>query len=433
MNIIDATYNAATTAVFGLGFPAFWLYSNLSGKYKRGFRERLGFLPSGVRRALTGHPRIWIHAVSLGEILVADSVARAIMRRFPKTSLLVSTTTDHGYDRAREVFGHETPVVYAPVDTFFSVRKALGRVRPHAMVFLETEIWPAWIAEARSMGIRTAFVNGRISVRSFEKYRKLRFFFRNVLSKVDAFSMIAQGDAERIVSMGAEAHRVRVNGNAKYDGLADATDKETESRIRRTLNLGGDEPVFVCGSTRGGEESQILEAYEKIRKVYPETLLIVAPRHIERTPQIEELIRRRRIPYQLKSRLDKGKGTRTAPVLILDTFGELFAVYSAATFVYCGASLVPLGGQNPLEPAAWGKPVFYGPSMEDFLDARALLEQCGAEGLVTGPDMLATRAVELLRSPRMLKEQGARAREAVLGSRMASDRHAGVIAELLEG
>ena len=431
MNIIDATYNAATTAVFAVGLPAFWMYSTMSGRYRRGLRERLGFISPEVEYKLSGWPRVWIHAVSLGEIIVASSVVSAIRKVLPDCSILISTTTDHGFDKARETFGEESPVVYAPVDTFFSVRKALGRVRPHVMVFLETEIWPAWIAEARARGIRTAFVNGRISIRSFETYMRLRFFFRNVLTKVDAFSMITQGDADRITAMGANKERVCVNGNAKYDFLADSTDDHTESEIRRSLNLSGDEPVFVCGSTRGGEEVQILDAFEKIREAFPKTLLIIAPRHIERAGEIAEICRKRDIACQLRSRLNNGEDRRKAPVLILDTFGELFRIYSVATFVFCGASLVPLGGQNPLEPAAWGKPVFYGPSMEDFQDAKGLLEQYGVDGLVTGPDMLADKAIQLLRTPMALKEQGARARDAVLGNRKASEGHAGVIADLV--
>jgi 3-deoxy-D-manno-octulosonic-acid transferase len=431
MNIIDTTYNIATTALFSAGFPAFWLYSAISGRYQRGIRDRLGFISPEIESKLEGRPRIWIHAVSLGEVVVASSMAAAIQKRLPGSSIMVSTTTDHGFDKARETFRHEIPVVYAPFDTFFSVKKALGRVRPHVMVFLETEIWPAWIEEARSMGIRTVFANGRISIRTFKTYRKFRFFFRHVLLKVDAFSMISQGDADRIVAMGAERGRVKVNGNAKYDDLADSTDDHVRSEIRNLLNLNGDEPVFVCGSTRGGEEVQLLDAFERIQEAFPKTMLILAPRHIERVGEIAEMCRKKGMTFQFRSRLNDSDHKRTAPVLILDTFGELFKVYSAATFVFCGASLVALGGQNPLEPAAWGKPVFYGPSMEDFQDAKGLLEQYGVNGLVNGPEMLAEKAIQLLSTPKRLEELGARARDAVLGNRKASERHAEVIAGLV--
>lgn len=431
MNVLDATYNTATSAVFAAGFPAFWMYSRLSGRHQRGLRERLGFISPEARKRLSGAPRLWVHAVSLGEIRVAEAIVSALRQLLPDVSILVSTTTDHGFDQARKSFGTEVPVVYAPVDTVFSVRKALKRVRPHALVFLETEIWPAWIAEARSQGIRTALVNGRISVRSYEGYRRFRFFFRHVLSRIDAFSMIMEDDAHRIRSMGAQEGRVFVNGNAKYDQLVQRVDRQAEGEMRRMLNLRETDPVLVCGSTRGGEEPQLLDAFERIRRAFPKTVLVMAPRHIERAGKVAEEVARRGLACQLRTRLGVNGEDRTAPVVILDTFGELFNLYSVATVVFCGASLVPLGGQNPLEPAVWGKPVLYGPSMEDFPDAKELLEQAGVDGLVTGPGMLADKVMRLLDAPLACRDQGERARSAVLGNRNASERHARVIADLV--
>lgn len=433
MHPLDATYKAAVCFTASAGFPAFWLFTRLSGRYRRGFRERLGFLPPEVVSRLEGHPRLWIHAVSLGEVQVAASLVRALEARMPGCAFLVSSTTDHGCDLARRKLDRRIPVVYAPVDLPFSVRRTLRRVRPHALLFLETELWPAWIAEARSLGIPTALLNGRISRRSFEGYRRFRFFFRNVLSKIDLFSMIGEDDARRIRAMGADPGRVRVNGNAKYELLAEQTDPEAEAEIRRILNLEAGTPVFVAGSTRGGEEALLLDAYARIRKACPETILVIAPRHIERAREIEGLVRGRGLSCRLRSGLRPGGEPRTEPVVILDTFGELFRLYSAASLVFCGASLVPLGGQNPLEPAVWGKPVLYGPHMEDFQEAEALLESQGAAGIVDDADALAEEAIRLLRDPRERRERGERARLAVTRSRGAAERHAGVVAELLAG
>ncbi|MFO7785916.1 MAG: 3-deoxy-D-manno-octulosonic acid transferase [Thermodesulfobacteriota bacterium] len=433
MNLLDATYKAAACALASAGFPAFWLYTRMSGRYRRGLEQRFGFVSPAVESRLSGSPRIWIHAVSLGEIRVAYSLVRALDEQVPGCSVLVSTTTDHGFDLARETFGRDFPLVYAPVDLPFSVRRALQRVRPRVLVFLETELWPAWIAEARALGIRTALVNGRISPRSFEGYRRFRFFFRNVLSRIDAFSMIGEEDARRVRALGAEARRVLVNGNAKYDLLPEQVGHEAEALVRRILNIDGRVPVFVAGSTRSGEERPLLDAYDQIRKAFPDTLLVIAPRHIERAREISELVRRRGLGCQFRSELRDGDAPRSAPVVILDTFGELFRFYSAATLVFCGASLVPLGGQNPMEPAAWGKPVFYGPSMEDFSDATALLEDMGANGMVTDAHMLAREAVRLLKAPAERKDRGEKARRAVLGSRSAARRHAQVVVRLLSG
>jgi len=380
---------------------------------------------------LTGTPRIWLHAVSLGEVKVAAPIIESLKRFVPGCSVIVSATTDHGVDLARETFGENIPIVYAPIDTLFSVRKSLSRLHPNVLVFLETEIWPAWIAEARRMGIKTALVNGRISVRSIGGYLKLKPFFRGVLKNVDAFSMILQEDADRIKAMGAEPHKIEINGNAKYDLLASQADPGMEREMRQILNLEVSHPVFVAGSTREGEENMVLNVYEKILREFPDMVLVIAPRHIERTPEIESLVESRGLGYQLRSELDTDASKRTKPVVIMNTFGELFKLYSVGTIVFCGASLVPLGGQNPLEAAVWGKVVFYGPSMEDFLDAIALLEEVGAGIPVTSPEMLAEKVLWFLNHSDELKAHGAQAREAVMRNQDAAEKHAKVIAGLV--
>jgi 3-deoxy-D-manno-octulosonic-acid transferase len=431
MNPLYATYTALTSGLLISGLPFFWLYTRLTGRYRRGLGERLGILPRKETQTLTGSPRIWIHAVSLGEVKVAASIVESLTRLLPGCSIIVSSTTDHGIDLARATFGEDVLVVYAPIDTVFSVRSSLSRLRPDILVFLETEIWPVWITQARRMGIKTAFVNGRISVRSIGNYLKYRSFFRDLLRNVDVFSMISQQDAERIQAMGADPHKVEVNGNAKYDILAAQTDPGMEREMRRVLNLEPAHPVFVAGSTRGGEEDMVFNAYEEILTEFQDTILVVAPRHIERTAEIESMVKRRGLGYHLWSELDGETTKRTKPVVIMNTFGDLFKVYSVGTIVFCGASLVPLGGQNPLEAAIWGNLVFYGPSMEDFLDAKALLEEAGGGITVSSPDMLAEKALWFLGRPDVLKTRGQKAKEAVMKNQNASERHANVIARLV--
>jgi 3-deoxy-D-manno-octulosonic-acid transferase len=311
------------------------------------------------------------------------------------------------------------------------VRKAISAVNPDVMVFLETEIWPAWIAEIHRRGIRCALINGRISPRSIGKYLRFRPLFRDVLKYVNAFSMITEEDAHRIVAMGADLKKVEINGNAKHDLLASQTDPAVETRLQNLLSLKPAQPVFVAGSTREGEEEILLEVYEKILKNFPETVLVIAPRHIMRTSQVENLVRQQGLEYQLWTDLVRPGVQRTAPVVIINTFGELFNIYSVGTINFCGASLVPLGGQNPLEPAVWGTMVFYGPSMEDFLDARKLLEKEGAGVEVKNPDAFVEKALFFLNHQDELKEGGRRARDAVLRSQGASERHARVIARLM--
>jgi 3-deoxy-D-manno-octulosonic-acid transferase len=431
MSILYGAYTLLTGGVFLSCLPPFWLYTCLSGRHGEKLRERLGHVPPRLVQTLRGSPRVWIHAVSLGEVKAAAPIIKALGQILPGCSVMVSTTTKHGRELATETFEEDIPVVYAPIDFIGSVRKALSRVHPDVLVFMETEIWPAWLTEARRMGIRIALVNGRISVRSIGGYLKLRPFFREILRNVDVFSMILEQDASRIAAMGADPERIQINGNAKYDLLAGLADPAMEKEMQQILNLEGSLPVFVAGSTREGEEAMVLDAYEKIVTEFPDTVLIIAPRHIERTAEIKSLLERRGFRYRLLSELGSGKAKRREPVVIMNTFGELFKLYSIATIVFCGASLVPLGGQNPLEAAVWGKAVLYGPSMEDFLDAKALLEDVGAGMPVSSPEMLAEKAIWFLRHPDALKTSGARAREAVIRNQNAAEKHAQVIAGLV--
>ena len=431
MSFIYAAYIGLTGSLFVSCLPPFWIYTRLSGRYKNGFGERLGFVPLTLTKRLSGSPRIWMHAVSLGEVKIAVPLVKALKKIMPGCSVIISTTTEHGRNLAMETFGEDTPVVYAPIDFIGSVRKALSRVRPDVFVLLETEIWPTWIAEARRMGIKTAVINGRISGRSISSYFKLRPLFREVLKNIDAFSMILEEDATRIRKMGADPSKIEINGNAKYDLLASSTDPAMETEMRELLNLDASHTVFVAGSTRPGEETMVLDAYRQILAKFPNTILIIAPRHIERTPQIETMIEGQGFTYQLRNELGIAGRKRTEPVVIMNTFGELFKLYSVGTIVFCGGSLVPLGGQNPLEAAAWGKVVFYGPSMEDFLHARTLLEEVGAGVPVSSPETLAEKAIWFLSHPDALKTNGARAREVVIRNQKAAERHARVIASLL--
>ena len=422
-----AAYASIGSAVFISSFPFLWAYSRLNRRFTRGWKERLGFLP----KALSGpEAPIWLHASSLGEVRVADSIMSHLRKLAPESRMILSVNTDYGYDSARAMI-QNTPVVYAPFDFLFSVRKALSIAKPRIMVFLETEIWPAWIVEARRRGIKCVLINGRISARSIGRYRKVAPFFREVLKNVDVFSMISEEDRRRILAMGAEPGKVEVHGNAKHDLLARQADPSVIPEVRRLLNLDSSDTVFVAGSTREGEEERILDVYARLREEFPGIILVIAPRHIARTPKIESLLRQRGLSYQLRSRLQEGGWERTAPILVLDTFGELFKVYSIGTINFCGASLVPLGGQNPMEAAAWGKAVFYGSHMDDFMDAKSLLEKTGGGIPVKDAADFSEKAVRLLNQPGKLASLGEKARGAVLENQGAAERHAQVIARMI--
>jgi 3-deoxy-D-manno-octulosonic-acid transferase len=428
-HIARFSYTALSSGLFCLLLPTAMVYIGVTGRYREGLKERLGLLDLKAVRA-RGTPRLWFHAASLGEVNVAFSLINAVKKIRPRSAFVLSTVTPHGRDLALEKADADTRVIYAPVDFTGCVRRALKAVNPDILVFVETEIWPAWLFEARRLGIPIALVNGRISRRSLSAYTRFRPFFKIVLSHVAAFSMIGPQDAERIVAIGAEPEKVRVDGNAKYDALARMADPRLEKNIRRLLDLDETPNVIVAGSTRSGEEVQILDAYKEILRSFPDTVLIIAPRHIQRSRGILSTAVSAGFSCQLRTELGPGR-KRTAQVLLLDTFGELFAVYSTATIVFCGASLVPLGGQNPLEAAAWGKVVCYGPFMDDFQEARSLLEDADAGIPVSGPAELTREVLHLFQHPEALTRRGEQGRKALLSHRHAAYRHAKVILDLL--
>ena len=425
-----AIYGVLTTGLVLFLSPFVYLYVSITHRFQKNFLERLGVLPKRTVESLSGSPRIWIHGASLGEIRVAAAIIKALRVKLPGCAILVSTVTEHGRNLALETFEEDIPVVYAPIDLPVCVFKALSAVRPDVMVFLETEIWPAWIFTARKMGIKTVLINGRISPRSLKGYLRFKSFFKMVLKNFDAFSMISETDARRIHAMGAFPEKIQVNGNAKYDHLNTAQDPAVALKMRRILNLESSEPVMAAGSTRGGEEAMLLDVYGKILPEFPNALLILAPRHISRAPDICALIRDRGFQCQLRTEIGRGKALRTAQILVMDTFGELFNIYSVATLVFCGASLVPLGGQNPLEPAIWEKPVLYGPHMEDFQDAKDILEASGGSLPVSSPRDLEEKVRWLLTHPKKASAMGRRAGAAVLQTRAAAHQHAEVIRRL---
>lgn len=425
-------YDLVSTGIFLIFFPPFWLYTCISGRHRKHLSQRLGLYPQKLVDGIAGSPRIWLHAASVGEVSAAAAIIEFLLLRMPDCAVILSTTTEHGQAFAKDKLGSVATCIYAPVDFKAAVRKAFLTLKPDILICLETEIWPHWLFEAYRAGIKTALVNGRISVRSIRGYLKIRPLIKAALEYVGAFSMIRKEDAERIKMMGAPAERVVINGNAKYDLLAQNVDVSHKAKMQALFNVKEGQRVFVAGSTRSSEEEIVLDVYEKILESFSDILLIIAPRHVERTPHIQTLIKNRGFACQLRTDLSSQKGLRTAPVVLIDTIGDLKAVYSIASVVFCGGSLAPLGGQNILEAAVWGKPVLYGPSMEDFLDAKELLEKTGGGIQVADGRELAEKVRYYLSRPDAAAKAGALAREAVMSNKGAAGKHAEVIYNLLK-
>lgn len=427
-----ASYNALLgLSALVLG-PYYGLRILATGKYRKSIGGKLGRVDGKAFEALRGSPRIWLHAVSVGEVTAAAPVITSLRAACPGASILLSTSTETGQEMARRVARDADLHFYYPLDLPWVVRKVMGYVRPDVFVLLESEFWPNLIDQCRGRGTPVVLVNGRISPRSFNRYRMSRFFWKEVLSSVDHMGMISLTDAERIRAFGGLPERITVEGNAKFDGLAARVAPALREEAGKKLQIGKATPVFVAGSTHQGEETAVLDVYSRIVEEFPGMVLVLVPRHTDRREAVLRTVRAAGFDDVITlSEMNAGRVRKGERVIVVDVIGELFKIYGLATVVFCGGSLVPKGGQNILEAAAWGKVVFYGSSMEDFREEQAVLEEAGAGRMVESADALCRGILEALRSPEALARDGRKGREAVLRHRGASDRYARRIVEAL--
>jgi len=436
MNFYRMAYSGVATVLFMTLFPPFYAYSRMTGRYRSGLGERLGRYTEVLRYRDRGSPRIWIHAASVGEVSVALSIFNALEEMVSGGFWILSTTTEYGRRYAENRIANspsrfKMTCVFAPIDLVWTARRALAAAKPDVMAWVETELWPNWLREAGRMGIRTALINGRISDRSIGRYMRIRPLMERTLAHVDVFSMIRAVDAHRIARMGAPRARIQVHGNAKCDIPVESAGPEEKDRMRKLFGIPEGIPVFIAGSIRGEEDVMVLDAFEKIVARIPETVMILAPRHMERVRQITQRAKTMGFSLRLRSELEAGGLQPLPQMVILDTIGELQSVYGIADVVFCGGSLVPTGGQNVLEAAVWGKPVLYGPSMEDFQEAKEILDQAGGGIQIRDGSELADQVLDLLLHPERAQAVGRRGREALAQNRGAARRHAEVLRRLL--
>jgi 3-deoxy-D-manno-octulosonic-acid transferase len=435
----------------------YWLVQGLRrGKYLSNLGERLGLSFPSLEKLPAQRPgAIWIHAVSVGEAISSVTLARRLKEAYPNRPLIVSTTTITGQTLARERLPFADAVIYFPLDWGFCVRRALRAAQAAIVVVLETEIWPNFLREAERREIPVVFVSGRISDRSFARYQKylgrvgffLRPFLRNALGNARAFLMQSENDALRIRDLGAPADRVFVSGNLKYDQeLPSATPLanwlEAEGRQR------GRSPIIVAGSVVATEEPLALIAFGVLQGEFPRALLVLAPRKPERFEAAAEFIHesqrkflRRsllRVPGPAQGAMGSGGASSAAigddvTVLLIDSIGELASLYRLADGVFVGGSLVPSGGHNILEPAAFGKIAVFGPSMENFAEMASRFVAAGAAVQVESPEDAGVAWIEQLRNPERSAQMGESARRLVDASRGATGRALTEIAKQLSG
>lgn len=401
-------------------------------KYIGSLGQRMGYLP--VSFNLDGEESIWIHAVSVGETMTVRALIADLRRRYPNLRIFLSTTTMAGQQVARRNVQDVDAVFYLPLDLSTIVRRTLRLVKPRLFVMMETEIWPNLLRQCKRMGVATVLVNGRISSRSYPRYKIAKPFFKNVLADVDRFCMQTEESARRVVDIGADPAKVVVTGSLKFDSLdipgAPTVDGRGQNRVLRYFRMSSGRPVIIAGSTMREEEQIVLQAFRRIKSSTANPLLLIAPRHPERFAEVAQLARDQAFVTVKRSDLQIDAEPR-ADVVVLDTIGELAQVYQVATAVFVGGSLVDTGGHNILEPAVFGKPIVFGPHMHNFKEiAEAFIAQDAAVQ-VSGPRGLEEALVALLTDPVRRARLGAAARALVESNRGAKDKCLAIIAQLL--
>jgi 3-deoxy-D-manno-octulosonic-acid transferase len=433
-----AVYSILIVAFFAVMSPYLLYQAVRYRKYITSLKQRMGYLP--VSFNLDGDDSIWIHAVSVGEVLVARALLPELRSRYPRLRIFLSTTTMTGQQIASKNLQYVDQVFYFPFDLGFAVNRTLRLVRPRLFIMMETEIWPNLLRACHRAGVKTALVNGRISGRSYPRYRLVRPFFRRVLDHVDRFCMQSDESARRIIDLGAARDRLSVTGSLKFDSLEFPAGTQGEggfyshdrgrNRVLRYFRISPDRPVVIAASTLKGEEDPVLEAFHRIRASSPHALLVIAPRKPERFDEAERLANAAGFTVARKSELRVDAEPRQQ-VIILDSIGELAQLFAIATAVFVGGSLVDAGGHNILEPAVFGKPIVFGPHMQNFAEIAQTFLDNGAAIQIQDARELEPVLVSLLGDPVKRARLGAAARALVEANRGARAKTLTVLAELL--
>lgn len=405
-------------------------YRSASRGRKSAFAERFGWLPHDVSAGLNGQAVIWLHAVSVGEVIAARPLLKALRSRYPNHRLLLSVTTETG----RGIAEHDRladRVIYFPFDIGPAVRRALTAVKPRIIIIMETEIWPLFTQEASRRAIPLILVNGRISDRSASRYRHLSWFFRPVLARFSCLGMQTALDRERIVAAGAPAERTVVLGNLKYDIPNGPVPVEQRQELRRQYALAADSLVFTAASTHDGEEQAVLTVWRELSQQYSAARLVLVPRHPERATEVARLVEQYGFKARRRTELTLDRPSAAHELLLVDTVGELTKIYQLSDVVFVGGSLVANGGHNLLEPSACGVPSLFGPHMNNFKEVAALTLQYGAGVQVADQVELQGALNDFLISPELRQVIGANGLKMMRSAGGATQRYLDAMAQVL--
>ena len=414
-------YTTLVTLFLILCSPYFLLRSLFQEGYRRMLAQRMGCLPPLVLK----NP-IWVHAASVGEVLCTLPLLKRIKRELPDCEIVITTMTRTGNDMAKTQILEANAVLFFPLDHPFILRKVFRQIRPRLLLLAETELWPNLLFSCRRKGIPVVLFNGRISDRSFPRYRLLKCFFEPYVKSISLFLMQTEKDRQRVAEIGAPPERTRVAGNIKFDQTFPSFEPKQVDEMVRSLGLRGDETILVAGSTHSGEDELLLSLFKVLEPAHSRLVMLLAPRHLDRLAEVEKLLEREAIPWTRRSSLPaplpSPDSAGESRVILLDTMGELMKLYRLGTVVFIGGSLVPVGGHNPLEPLFFKKCVLFGPHMFNFLEISRLLTDRGGAVQVQGSKDLVHQVRRLLDDEGTRKTIGEKGHQILQENQGATER-----------
>ena len=431
-----AVYNIVFLIFFVVSSPYYFLRMTRRGNWTSGFKQRFAVYDTKLKQALTNRRVIWLHAVSVGEVNICTHVIRALEARLPNAKIVVSTTTSTGMERLKSVLPTHVSKIYYPIDRRKYVSRALATINPEVVVLVEAEIWPNFIWRARNLKIPLFLVNARISNRSYPRYKRFGFLFRQIFSSFTGVGAQNEQDAQRLRDIGCQPEAIHVLGNLKFD--AAKLDEKRLLNVPELLSQFGVPPtaqLLVCGSTHAGEEKILGDAYLRLRQKFPDLFLIVVPRHFERSREVGRDLESLGVKFAYRSEVTSQTQRNNGELhcLIVNTTGELKYFYEKATVIFVGKSLTAEGGQNPIEPGALGKAMVFGPNMQNFADvARNFVTQDGAVQVQNAAELESTLG-QLLADGTRREQLGANALKVVHENLGAIERTVDMITAGLPG
>jgi len=428
-------YNILFSIGFLLSFPYYFFRLWRRGGWREGVGERFGRYSARVKQALTNRRIVWIHAVSVGEVNLATLLVRALEPRLPTFKFVVSTTTTTAMAELRRKLPLIVEKVYFPIDRRPWVRRAFGILNPEILILIEAELWPNVLWQARRRGVPVVLANARISDRSFPRYRKARFLFRDLFQGLDAVSAQSEHDRDRLVQLGCRPESVHPVGSLKFEPSLAGDGRPLDApKLLRQAGMPENARVLLGGSTHDGEEVALAEIFSKLRKKHPDLYLVLVPRHFERARAIGSQLARRSLRYVYRSEVNFAAEPEpgSTECLLVNSTGELRYFYPHAHVVFMGKSLHGVGGQNPIEPAAAGRAIVFGPNMQNFPDIAPRFLKADAAIQIRDAAQLERTLDALLSDPARCETLGRNARQVVDSSRGALDRNVSMILDVLQ-